>query len=1136
MIAATEQSPYKGLVPFEDTEVDALRFFGRERESEILAANVLAARLTVLFGASGVGKTSLLRAGVAYRLRRQAMASLEERGHPELAVVVFGDWSDDPVVGLRDAVRDELASLFGSALLDVRPDESLTDTLERWTDVLACDVLLLLDQAEEYFLYHSEQAGFAEELPELVTRPGLRVRVLLSIRDDALAKLDRFKARIPNLFANYVRLDHLDRRAARDAIVNPVERYSEATGRRVEIEPELIVAVLDQTAAGKVDLGDSGRGLGAGEEQEGRIEAPYLQLVLERIWDEEAESSSDVLRAETLAKLGGAEAIVRTHLRRAVEELSDEQRNVAADVFRYLVTPSGTKIAHGVDDLAEYASVDEQLLAPVLATLGRERIVRTVDGDGGGARYEIFHDVLAEAVLAWRREQEVERERRRAERRHRRLAAVAITSLLGLVAMTLVAIYAFAQRSEAQDAEEKARARELVATASANLVTDPDRSLALALETAKLDATPAAEDVLRTSLINSRVQRIIRVGNVATAASYSPNGRSAVATGEGGDVVVFDPATGSVRARARHPGGVTTAAFSLDSRLIATGGPDRTVRLWTSDGEERAALRHAAAVQHLAFGPDSLITAADGRLTAWNTADESEAWRAESPGATGFALSDDGLLATYGTTTVTIHDARTGELVTRLPHQGRVTSAAFAPSGRLLVTGAADHTAKVWDLRGAPRVVHDLRGHTGHVTDVEVSPRGDLVLTTNTDGTSRLWDLATGDVAHILMGHANFVVSGTFSPGGLFVVTTSTDGTGRVWGTETGNLITALVGHGASVGGAAYSPGGRSILTFGADGTARVWDPDAEPLLGVIGRLPAPARGAEAAILSPDASLIAATGGGALRMLDDAGRLLYTEPRVGEAEFSPDSRRVVGADLRGNVSTWTARDHARLDSYGLGVGPEQVAFAPDERIAAVGDGTLLIPRTTGRHLPGTDRFPIAARAPTALAWSPEGGRLVVGTGDGMIYVLDEQGREIARAHEHRDDITAVRFSPDGRRFVTSSADHDVRVWDAEAGRHLHLLRAHYAVVSDARFSDDGRWIVTAGPGKAGLWNAETGRRLFFLRGHDGILRSAAFRPETHEVVTVGEDGTVREYDCALCGGADELIELAEQRLAGISSR
>ena len=73
------------------------------------------------------------------------------------------------------------------------------------------------------------------------------------------------------------------------------------------------------------------------------------------------------------------------------------------------MTPSGTKIAHGAGDLAEYASVDEQRLLPVLATLGRERIVRTVDGAGSNAtRYEIFHDVLGEAVLAWRREQELD--------------------------------------------------------------------------------------------------------------------------------------------------------------------------------------------------------------------------------------------------------------------------------------------------------------------------------------------------------------------------------------------------------------------------------------------------------------------------------------------------------------------------------------------------------------------------------------------------------------------------------------------------------------------------------------------------------------------------------------------------------
>ena len=224
-------SPYKGLVPFEDSELDALLFFGRERESGIISENVLAARLTVLYGPSGVGKTSVLRAGVAHRLRSQARRNVEERGHPEFVVVVFDAWSEDPVGSLRAAVREELAAQFGSALLDEQEGEPLADTFGRWTEGFACDLLLILDQAEEYFLYHQGESGFAVDLPELVTRPGLRVRVLLSLRDDALAKLDRFKGRIPNLFANYLRLDHLDRRSAADAVLKPVERYNELTWR-----------------------------------------------------------------------------------------------------------------------------------------------------------------------------------------------------------------------------------------------------------------------------------------------------------------------------------------------------------------------------------------------------------------------------------------------------------------------------------------------------------------------------------------------------------------------------------------------------------------------------------------------------------------------------------------------------------------------------------------------------------------------------------------------------------------------------------------------------------------------------------------------------------------------------------------
>src|SRR5947209_19891732 len=97
-------SPYKGLMPY--SEDDAPFFFGREAEQEIITANMLASRLTLLYGASGVGKSSVLRAGVARSLRALGRQHLHDSGAPGLAVVVFDTWRDDPRAGLLAAVED----------------------------------------------------------------------------------------------------------------------------------------------------------------------------------------------------------------------------------------------------------------------------------------------------------------------------------------------------------------------------------------------------------------------------------------------------------------------------------------------------------------------------------------------------------------------------------------------------------------------------------------------------------------------------------------------------------------------------------------------------------------------------------------------------------------------------------------------------------------------------------------------------------------------------------------------------------------------------------------------------------------------------------------------------------------------
>ena len=206
------RSPYRGLAAFEDSELDALYFFGRERDSEIVVANLIASRLTVLYGPSGVGKSSLLLASVARALR-----ALPE----EPLVVVFSSWNEAPEQALarRSPTR---RGVEPGALVDV----ATRAQADR-------DVYLMLDQAEEYFTYHGDGDGFDVALAELVDGP-LRVNVLLSLREDTLAALDRLKGAIPNLFANVLRLDRLDRAAGRAAIVKPLERWSELEGEPVD--------------------------------------------------------------------------------------------------------------------------------------------------------------------------------------------------------------------------------------------------------------------------------------------------------------------------------------------------------------------------------------------------------------------------------------------------------------------------------------------------------------------------------------------------------------------------------------------------------------------------------------------------------------------------------------------------------------------------------------------------------------------------------------------------------------------------------------------------------------------------------------------------------------------------------------
>ena len=306
---ALPSSPYVGLVPF--SESDSAFFFGRDEWCDVVVDNLKAYRLTVLYGESGTGKTSLLRAGVVHELQEEARRNREDEGSPGHCVVYCSSWLGDPLAELVGAVRTAVAEAVGEeapARSDRRAD--LVAALEESVQRVGRRVFVILDQLEELFRYHEGEGGegtLAVELPQAVNRRDLRVSFLLSIREDSLARLDRFKTWLPNLFDNSLRLEHLDRDAAREAIVSPLEEYSRRAGPGHEVSAEegLVEEVLDEVEAGQLGLEpDTGpTEVRSGTESSG-IEAPYLQLVLLRLWDEEHRAGSRTCASRRCAPSG----------------------------------------------------------------------------------------------------------------------------------------------------------------------------------------------------------------------------------------------------------------------------------------------------------------------------------------------------------------------------------------------------------------------------------------------------------------------------------------------------------------------------------------------------------------------------------------------------------------------------------------------------------------------------------------------------------------------------------------------------------------------------------------------------------------------------------------------------------------
>lgn len=431
--AAAPPNPFVGLVPLNEQNASLLA--GREDEVRILTTNLRAARLTLVYGASGVGKSSLLRAGVVASLRALANEELNSFGAPSFAVVVISSWSGDPFEQLRINIREGLsAALQVESIPPLLPSTDLVEIIRNCNNSCGVELLIILDQFEEFFLYHEGQTGpgsFAYEFPRAVNATDIKARFLVSLRDDSLYKLDSFQSALPTMFENRLQVEPLTVRNAEQAIEKARNSYNASPRAitNVTIEPGLVTAVLDQVKYDNLPRDSAAVmpwGPTSNSAETKYIDAPYMQLVMSRLWEEESKrwqkekKPENTLRLATFEKLGTAQNVVQQHLDNIMKMFSGRERKVASDAFSCLVTPGGSKYALTPAELHVWTDQPEPALKTFLDKLSESkyRVVRRVNKktvNGTEVAYEAHHDRLALAMRTWhvRYQQELAEQRAR---------------------------------------------------------------------------------------------------------------------------------------------------------------------------------------------------------------------------------------------------------------------------------------------------------------------------------------------------------------------------------------------------------------------------------------------------------------------------------------------------------------------------------------------------------------------------------------------------------------------------------------------------------------------------------------------------------------------------------------------------
>jgi WD40 repeat protein len=1186
--------PYKGLNYFD--EVDADLFVGREALTNKLIEHVLAlvtnsSRFLAVVGASGSGKSSLVRAGLVSALRWNKQSA---------------DWQ----IYIFTPSAHPLESLAGSLTYgNETATATLIDGLSRDPRNLNLFIkrqmqphnhshsLLVVDQFEELFtLCHSEEerVAFINNLLTVAYDVNAQTTIVITLRADFYAHCAVYPELREALAQHQEYIGTMNQEELRRAIEEPARR------ERWELEPGLVDLLLHdvgnepgalpllshalletwQRRRGRMmtlsGYASSGGVRGAIAETAETVFTDQFtreqQMIARRIFLRLTEISDENSTADTRRRATFNELILKSEdaatTRSVLKALADARLIMtsedSAEVAHEALIREWPTLRSWLEDNRESLRLHRQLTdssqewssanwEPDLlyrgVRLAQAREWAREHPDDMNALEHKFLDASIDQTDQEIREREAlrqreleaaqklaETEQRRADEQTRsakqlRVRNRVITSI-GVVAVVL-AIFAtvFSQKSNANafvaaqnaqaassaqstaqanaEAAQKSKteveiqqrisqARELAMSADNNLNVEPERSILLALESLKATKVdnlvlPESADALHRAIAISRIQKTFPAHDgIIWAMAYSPNGKLLATGGVDKTVRLWDTSIFENKLTLNaHNSDVDSIAFNPDGTQIATSSDDHTVKLWdVATGNLLFTLKgHTDWVMRVVYSPDGKQLAtisADKTIRFWDvvTGESLKSWN---------DLQDPGFQLTYSPDGKGLLYVDAGQLHDRDVNNGTEILTIKSDSGISLFAVSADGThlavlddfIRVLDSTNG-QLLYNIAPPANQVEYMAFSPDGSRLAIAGRDRKVTILDATIGVMLFQLIGHDQFIFRFAFSPDGKHLASADQNGTIKFWSLEPSLEVLTIPLEGP--GNFALSPDGIHLVSISSN-SLKLFDLRDEK---TIFQSKLPDDDLTAIAINPDGTEIA-TGGTdqKLRLWNLAdgnirGEITVTDPKILAIAYRLDGKSLAVAGLNGIITIYDHESKQAIRNWDAGMG--QIS---------------------------------------SLAFNSDGSRLGAGTldtNDAKIFDTNT-GKEILTLSGHTNNPVSIAFNKDGTRIVTSGRDSTARLWDALSGKLLLTLSGHTSTVTSAHFSPDGQLIVTSSPdGTIRVWDAVNGKKIITIN-IDGATANAIFTPDGNHLIT-WDFTAIKEFTLKI----EELIQIAHSHL------